>query len=245
MDIGSVVLDKTLVKMYIFKISDGGSMKDFFSINSPLMTKLGYMADLFLINILFSVCSIPIITGGAAFAGMQKVCMMKVLTDDEPIIKPFFKAFKSNFKYATIVWIFNVIAMALPILYLQFVKAFFSGIYLTVVNSLILVFLCIFIGVYNYMMMLIVRYENTLKEHLKNAWLLSLGFFPRTVVIVAVNLIPLAIAYLDLNLFFETFIIWLLVGTAAIRDVSCRMLKPVTMKLEELQRNSEKEVYED
>ncbi|RGF52323.1 MULTISPECIES: YesL family protein [unclassified Eubacterium (in: firmicutes)] len=61
--------------------------------------------DTLIATLLCLVCSIPIITIGASTTAYYSV-MLKLVKDEESYItKSFFKAFKENFKIATIVWL--------------------------------------------------------------------------------------------------------------------------------------------
>ena len=60
--------------------------------------------DFILLNILWVVCSIPIVTMGASTAALYSV-MLKITKNQEGyIIKDYFKAFRENFRQGTIVW---------------------------------------------------------------------------------------------------------------------------------------------
>ena len=56
------------------------------------------VADLIILDILCIICSIPIVTYGAASSAKYYVAMKKIRGEDTGTIKPFFKAFFQNFK---------------------------------------------------------------------------------------------------------------------------------------------------
>ena len=67
-----------------------------------IMTKVCYGA---LLSLLWLLCSIPLVTAGAAAAALSDV-MLKLVRDEEGyILRSFFKAFASHFKKATAVWL--------------------------------------------------------------------------------------------------------------------------------------------
>lgn len=69
-----------------------------FSYDSKLNNVLGFIGDLFLVNILYVVFSLPVVTMGAAQAGLYTA--MRILQnqeDDRPVVKAFFRGFKSGF----------------------------------------------------------------------------------------------------------------------------------------------------
>lgn len=66
-----------------------------------ILTKLMYIAEL---NLLFLICSIPVITVGASCTAMYTVLFRFVRNDEPDILKTFFKAFRENLKNASCIW---------------------------------------------------------------------------------------------------------------------------------------------
>ena len=79
--------------------------------DSPIMGFISTVADLIILDILCIICSIPIVTYGAASSAKYYVAMKKIRGEDTGTIKPFFKAFFQNFKQATLVWIIMLVAI--------------------------------------------------------------------------------------------------------------------------------------
>ena len=74
-------------------------------IDNPIMRGMGRLADFIILNLLWVVCSIPIITIGASTTALYTVMMKLVKNEEGYIAKGFLKAFKENFKQSTIMWI--------------------------------------------------------------------------------------------------------------------------------------------
>ena len=92
-------------------------MNGLFSYDSKLMQVLGFIADLFICNLLFLLCCIPVFTIGAAQAGLHNA--MRTLgdqEDDRSAIKQFFSGFISGFGKITGAWTI-VLAVALMLGY--------------------------------------------------------------------------------------------------------------------------------
>ena len=63
------------------------------------------LCDFLILNILWLVCSVPVITAGASTTALYSV-MFKIIKKEEGyIIKSFLKAFRQNFKQSTIIWL--------------------------------------------------------------------------------------------------------------------------------------------
>ena len=73
-------------------------MKNMFSPDSKMMSVLGYIADLFILNVLYTVCCIPVVTIGAAQAGLHNAArILQDPLDDRSAIKGFFRGMKEGF----------------------------------------------------------------------------------------------------------------------------------------------------
>ena len=83
-----------------------------FKLESPLVNFLNKVADIMILGIVFMIACVPVITGGAALTAAYYMGFKMVKNEETYIIKGFFKAFKENFKQATILWIFVLIIMA-------------------------------------------------------------------------------------------------------------------------------------
>ena len=83
--------------------------------DSPVMDFLRTVTNLVIVNILFIICSIPVITFGAAYSAKYYVAMKVIRGEGTGVFIPFFKAFKRNFKQATGVWIVMLVAIFLII----------------------------------------------------------------------------------------------------------------------------------
>ena len=76
-----------------------------FNPDSPLMSFLTRLADLVILNLLWLVCCVPVVTIGASTTAMYHV--LRHLQDGgvTSITRDFFQSFKSDFKQATLVYL--------------------------------------------------------------------------------------------------------------------------------------------
>lgn len=82
-------------------------MKNLFSYDSELMRVLNFIADLFICNLLFLLCCLPVVTSGASWAGLCTA--MRILTDpedDSSCAKGFFRGFKNGIVPISGAWLF-------------------------------------------------------------------------------------------------------------------------------------------
>ena len=63
------------------------------------------LCDFLILNILWLVCSVPVITAGASTTALYSVMFKIIKKEEGDIIKSFLKAFRQNFKQSTIIWL--------------------------------------------------------------------------------------------------------------------------------------------
>ena len=81
--------------------------------HSPLMTFLTRLADIILLNVLWIVCSLPLITAGAATTALYSCTLNLDEPTEQPVVRRFFRAFCAGFGKSTALFAVWVVAMAL------------------------------------------------------------------------------------------------------------------------------------
>ena len=87
-------------------------MGNIFNSDSGFSKFMNRIADLFILNILWIFCSIPIITIGATTTALYSVNLKFIDNEEGNLIKTFFKSFKENFKRSTIIWL-SILAVSI------------------------------------------------------------------------------------------------------------------------------------
>ena len=137
------------------------------------MDVLRLLGDLLVVNLLWLITSLPIVTLGAASSAAYGVLLRYVREGGVPIGKTYFKCFRENFLQATALW-FLTIGMAL-VVYVDWqfagsVAGMMHTVYLALSLVLcggILVMLTVAIPIQAY-------YRNSLGNIIKNAFLMAL-----------------------------------------------------------------------
>lgn len=155
-------------------------MKKLFDMDNPLMRALSIAADLLVLNLLTLLCSLPVVTLGPAFTAMYDVCIRVVRGEEAYILRGFFRAFAANFKKGALLGLL-VIALA-AILYFDYLAALA---YIPSLRYGILTIAVLALASFNYALALLARYENSLGRTLRNAAILAVGYFPRTLCMLA------------------------------------------------------------
>lgn len=210
-------------------------MKNLLDLEGPLFQYLSRVGDLIILNALFLLCCIPVVTVGASTAALNKMTQDLVHETEGGVLKGFFQAFRANFRQATIVWIAELIILVSLVCDAFLVYTFFPG--NTVMYVLLAVLVFLVVSVCAYMMPLLVRYDNTLRQHISNAVILAVIKLPKTLAMVLLNALPLIIAVLSLKVFAQTLIFWLFIGFAFVAFLNSTMLKKVFAQLEGEKKN--------
>ena len=154
-----------------------------FDLNSPLMVALSKLADIIICNIMFVILSLPVITIGASLTALFH-CMQWLIIDDERdeglIFRDFWQAFRQNFRQATLLWLICLLMIGFLTAY-WFVAQSLGGAYGRVYQVTFYVLALVFLFGFVYIFPLQARYENTVLNTLRNAWLLSVAALPWTV----------------------------------------------------------------
>ena len=164
-------------------------MLKFFDSDSKLMRTLGTMAELMILNVLTILCSIPIVTMGAAVTALYDA-VWRLQQEEGKLTQAYFAAFKANFKRATILWL-----IYLPlgvILVANFYTAFTkdTSLFATIFSLFGMMW---WIFAVSWVFPLQSRFENTLWCTFRNSLLVPLCYFPRTLAMAVLNALPWAL----------------------------------------------------
>ncbi|MBP5529965.1 MAG: YesL family protein [Lachnospiraceae bacterium] len=162
-----------------------------FKFDSPVMQFMGKVADMIILNLLTLVLSIPIVTFGAAYTAKYYVSMKIVRGDEGTLFKPYFKAFKENFRQSTLIWMIQLVILVL--LGLDWIWLYGKG--FGNVNEIYIVGLAIITGFVLFITAtifpFIARFEMSIKEAYKGAGLFSFLYFIKLVLIAALEVITI------------------------------------------------------
>ncbi len=74
----------------------------------PVGILLAELGDLIFLNLLWLLCSLPLVTVGASTSALYAVCLKKATGESPPVFRAFFHHFKQNFKQATALWLLSL-----------------------------------------------------------------------------------------------------------------------------------------
>lgn len=163
---------------------------------SRIWTMIGNSLDYFLLNFLWILCSIPIITIGASTTAVS-YASLKLLTDgDGSAVQNFFHAFRSNLKQATLLWlvalaVFGILALDLSLCfrYSEVNPTLIALVWVMLFSFLLLASLALM-----YLFPLQCWFENTLWATIKHAVVLSVHHLGLSIVLAAVTVLIVFLA---------------------------------------------------
>ena len=160
---------------------------------NPVMRALSTTADLIMLNLLTILCCLPVVTVGAALTALNTAAIKIVRGEETAPVKDYFRAFRVNFKKGTILGL--VFLLIFAVLIVDYLAA---GNAVSILRPVIAAIALLVLMLGQYAFAMLARYENTLRGTLKNALLLSIGYFPRTLgmAVFAAALWLLAIQFL-------------------------------------------------
>ena len=207
-------------------------MHNLFHYENPFIQFLVRVGDLMILNLLFLVCALPVVTLGASLTALHRVTQNMLFEQEEPLIKSFFRAFRQNFKQSTLVWLAELVIIVSLACDVLLVMAYFDGSLARTMYILVAVLAILVAGVFSYLMPLIARYENGMRQQVNNAVVLAIIKLPKTIILVLMNLLPVILLLISVPVFVQTLIFWVIIGFAFVSFLTSSILKPVFQELE-------------
>ncbi|WP_130836315.1 YesL family protein [Lachnoclostridium sp. Marseille-P6806] len=188
-----------------------------FNLDSPFMRALNRVADVLIVNLLTCLFFIPLfavfyvtaflnnmlligallflaaLPVGAAFTAMHYVLLKLIRGEEGYIARSFFRSCRDNFLQATGLWagflIFFII-LGIDLYMATHAERFPQPLKIALVVALIII-----TAVFLWTFPLLSHFVNTNRGTLKNAVIMTVGYFPRTLGMIALSLVPLLVLY--------------------------------------------------
>lgn len=174
-------------------------MGQFLNLNNPVWNFMSKVADLVILNVLVILCSLPVVTAGAAWTALYFVTIRMVRKEESYVIKDFVRSFKENFKQATIIWLIALAAIGVFVgdilIYRMIPEQIPKALMIAVVVLAYLV-----LGTVLYVFPLLSRFYNTVSGTIKNAFLVSIVNIPYTFLFVVLAVVPFAVMFFVIEL---------------------------------------------
>lgn len=193
--------------------------------DSKFMRAMSRIGDLLLLNLMFLITCVPIVTIGAASTAMYTLCFRFDTDRERGLIKSYFQAFRDNFKQATVLWLIILLCGATACINVYIFYSLSAVVPFVYVLFLILFVLVLLIAAYAFP--LLSQFNNSNKATLKNALILCLAYLPRSIVIVVVNVFPFALMLVNFYIFLNAAFLWAAIYFSAAAYINSFLLKKV------------------
>lgn len=165
-----------------------------FSYDSMFIRLLNRVGDLFILSLTFVLFSLPVFTIGASLTALYYASMKSLTGEDGYIWKNFVKSFKLNFKQATAMWgiaifVFIVLGVDVWFWYQQKKAGGSTMVDVFLVVSIIMFLLAAMIFLYAFPLQ--AKFDNKIKVQLRNAFFLSIKYFPTTLLLLIISVVIL------------------------------------------------------
>ena len=189
-------------------------MSKLFRMDSPLMRFLTKIADLMVLNILFCVTSIPLITIGASWTALYSVTLKMVRDEEGSVSRSYFRSFRQNFKQATLLWLGVLVVLALLVLDIRVLNGMAGGTAPGLLRVGVEILALLGIMVLQYLFPSLARFEASLADTLKNACMMALAHLPKTALMTAAAVGAVWITLINNTTIAVGLMVWPLIGFA-------------------------------
>lgn len=200
-------------------------MRGFFDPDGAFFRAMDFFSRMIVLNVLFVVCAIPVVTFGASSAALYGSIQKMQKGDDNKAYRLFFRQFRGNFKTATLAWLILLPFVALCVVDLLIVPA---GLWRII--AVLGLQVCAMAAVL--LFPLVARYENGSAAHVKNALLLALGNLPRVLAVFIIWGVPIGCCLVSGEVLYVLSIMWVLFLYAILSWFTQALIWPIFDKLE-------------
>ncbi len=206
--------------------------------DNVIVRALNKICDMVCLNILWLVCCIPVITIGASTTALYTIMLKMVKNEEGYIFRGFFRAFKSNFKQSTVIWI--VLLLAGIICRIDAGAAgTISGTAGLIMRSVFYLIGFILLSVMIYVFPLTARYENSIRATFRNALILTVAKLPYTVLMAVVTAAAVIASLWNSVTLMFAIPLWLLIGGSLIAWINSYILLRVFCIFEDNENSTE------
>lgn len=170
-------------------------MGNFFNMDNKFFVFMGRVADLIILNLVFMVCCLPIVTIGPSLTALHYVTMKMVRNEESYIVKSFFKSFKENFKQGLIINLIMLFAGFMLYMDINIVNKM-SGTLYNVLFCVFMAFILLYALLFLYIYPVLAKFYNTIKNTFVNALLMSIRHLPYTLLMLVITLLPIGVLFI-------------------------------------------------
>jgi len=199
----------TRLKQTRYSIS-GEYMSKFFSPDSKVYRFMSRFTDIFVLNMMWLLFSLPIVTLGASTIAAYTVTLQMADNTEGHPAPEFWKAFKSNIRQGIPMSFVTILCIWVLYLDFQIISVTEENKIIYMIVGIVTAYVFVFSLLYGYP--LLARYENTVLHCLQNSFRISMRYFLRSVMLLIILAVELALIFWN----YTSIFIGLLIGPALI-----------------------------
>ncbi len=160
---------------------------------------LNSVGDIVIANLLFVMCSIPLVTIGPSLTALYHCSLRSVKGNCNGTIKTFFRAFRQNFVQSLIIWL-GIIAIGFILFtninFLKTVPGQTGNLLMLLSEGLVVLLVILAL----YVFPVVAAFSGSVKSQIRNAFIFAFLRFPYTIIIAVVSIFPMFMTYQDYTL---------------------------------------------
>lgn len=161
-------------------------MARIFDLDNPFFSAVSKILSVIGLNFLWLALCVPVVTAGASCTAFYYTIQKNIKNSRGYMFSDFMKSFKENFKQATGIWMILLAVLTLFLLDLAAVKTLIHMGRIPEGTQYFFYILMILIGVYAvWTFACLARFENTVRQTMKNAALLMISSLPVSLAVFA------------------------------------------------------------
>ncbi len=204
-------------------------MQNIFNMDNAFFRAMGKLADLMILNLIFLICSLPVVTIGASATALYYVTLKMSANEEGYVVRSFLKSFRQNFRQATVIWIALLFAgcvLGLDIYILNHSDSTFGAVFLVLISAITILYAMELI----YIFPLLSRFENSIVVTFRNAFIMAIADFPRTFVMMLIIAGSVFLTLWNAYTLWYGLLVWIVCGFALIAFANSFFLNKIFKK---------------
>lgn len=182
----------------------------FFDVDGKLAQAVSRIFDLIKLNLLCLIFCLPVITTGAGLTAAWYNLLKMARNEESYIGKSYWKAFKTNFRQATIIWLLLMAGFTVIRLDLVFLKDAGGRVMPIRIALLFIFWILCFISLYIFP--ILARFDNTIRNTMRNASYMAFRYLPYTLLMMSFFLAGPVLCIINWKLFGYYILYMILIG---------------------------------
>lgn len=206
-------------------------MKHILEMEGPVYRFLTRFAELIILNGMFLLFSIPIITIGASTTALYSITLKMVRNEDNGVCREFIQAFKINFKQSTMIWIIFVVSGLVLLMDYSYLQSYDGRFSVIVVISLFL-FTFVYLLLISFIFPYVARFNNTVKESVGNVLKIAVVNPYPTILVLIISIGPVVLMFLSPFLFVFKLYLNIFFGFSVVAYLNSFLIRNIYEKYE-------------